>query len=307
MSWLFLKFAVFAPNLLHPFFFTMFFLFLFATISSVCASYSPASGADWTLLKPDCEQPEGSLGSVDFNFGLVVSPYVISSGGHFVAPEITSIPREFTTSYVATTVVAAPKATKLADVFQIHDGQVQRVENDENENENDCNEETPAEETPGDSLKTPVSGPQNQNDEYCEELPEDLETHEEDSPDAEFWEDLEYAKREEDCEDIEPVYAVSCATESTLLMSLQDGILRDSQDRIGSIVGSHQFQFDSPVPQHGAIYAAGWLITVQGQLCLGSSTRFYQCSSGDFYNLYDEPIGDHCVPVSLDVVELIEC
>ena len=90
-------------------------------------------------------------------------------------------------------------------------------------------------------------------------------------------------------------------------MTLTDGILRDSDDRIGCIVSGHQFQFDGPTPQHGAIYAAGWSVTKQGQLALGDSTKFYQCASGDFYNLYDEPIAFQCHPVTLDVVELIEC
>ncbi|EGW35217.1 uncharacterized protein SPAPADRAFT_146230 [Spathaspora passalidarum NRRL Y-27907] len=90
-------------------------------------------------------------------------------------------------------------------------------------------------------------------------------------------------------------------------MTLKDGILRDSDNRIGSIVSGHQFQFDGPTPQHGAVYAAGWSITKDGQLALGDSTKFFQCASGNFYNLYDEPIGYQCHPVTLDVVELIEC
>lgn len=114
---------------------------------------------------------------------------------------------------------------------------------------------------------------------------------------------------EDDCDDdfVSPVYTVSCVSDSALQMSLQDGILRDDKDRIGSIVGGRQFQFDGPIPQHGTIYAAGWSITDRGQLALGDSTRFYQCASGEFYNLYDHPIGMQCNPVTLDVVELIEC
>ncbi|CAK9435566.1 uncharacterized protein LODBEIA_P02930 [Lodderomyces beijingensis] len=113
----------------------------------------------------------------------------------------------------------------------------------------------------------------------------------------------------EDCDDgfVSPVYSVACYTKSTLRMSLKDSILRDCDDRIGCIVSSHQFQFDGPVPQHGAVYAAGWSVTKDGQLALGDSTKFYQCASGHFYNLYDQPIGFQCHPVTLDVVELIEC
>lgn len=113
---------------------------------------------------------------------------------------------------------------------------------------------------------------------------------------------------DEDLDDfVSPVYAVACATNTTLQMQLEDGILRDSNNRIGSIVGGRQFQFDGPSPQYGAIFAAGWSITEKGQLALGNSTKFYQCASGEFYNLYDEPIAFQCNPVTLDVVELIDC
>ncbi|KAK6881600.1 putative cell wall mannoprotein PIR32 [Candida tropicalis] len=106
---------------------------------------------------------------------------------------------------------------------------------------------------------------------------------------------------------VSPVYSVACYTNATLRMTLNNGILRDSDNRIGCIVSGHQFQFDGPTPQHGAIFAAGWSVTKEGQLALGDSTKFYQCASGNFYNLYDEPIAFQCHPVTLDVVELIEC
>ena len=106
---------------------------------------------------------------------------------------------------------------------------------------------------------------------------------------------------------ISPVYSVACYTNSTLKMTLTDGILRDSDDRIGCIVSGHQFQFDGPTPQHGAIYAAGWSVTKQGQLALGDSTKFYQCASGDFYNLYDENVAKQCSAVKLSVIEFVNC
>ncbi|KAI5951388.1 hypothetical protein KGF54_004462 [Candida jiufengensis] len=111
----------------------------------------------------------------------------------------------------------------------------------------------------------------------------------------------------EDDEFQSPVYSVACYTSATLRMSLHDSILRDSDDRIGCIVSGHQFQFDGPTPQHGAVYAAGWSVTKDGQLALGDCTKFWQCASGHFYNLYDQSIGFQCHPVTLDVVELIEC
>ena len=101
--------------------------------------------------------------------------------------------------------------------------------------------------------------------------------------------------------------AVSCEAAGTLRMRLVDGVLYDSHGRIGSIVANHQFQFDGPPPQAGAIYAKGWSITPTGFLALGDSDLFYQCLSGDFYNLYDESIGGQCRPVHLEVVNLVNC
>ncbi|KAK5958908.1 uncharacterized protein PWA37_003885 [Arxiozyma heterogenica] len=105
----------------------------------------------------------------------------------------------------------------------------------------------------------------------------------------------------------DPVTAVSCKVDGTLSMTLKDGILTDSRGRIGSIVANRQFQFDGPPPQAGAIYAAGWSITPEGNLALGNNDVFYQCLSGDFYNLYDESIGAQCHPVYLQAIDLVSC
>ncbi|KAK5958907.1 uncharacterized protein PWA37_004454 [Arxiozyma heterogenica] len=105
----------------------------------------------------------------------------------------------------------------------------------------------------------------------------------------------------------DPVTAVSCKVDGTLSMTLKDGILTDSRGRIGSIVANRQFQFDGPPPQAGAIYAAGWSITPEGNLALGNNDVFYQCLSGDFYNLYDEHIAEQCSPVYLQAVDLVSC
>ena len=105
----------------------------------------------------------------------------------------------------------------------------------------------------------------------------------------------------------DPVTAVSCRVDGTLALNPKDGILTDSKGRIGSIVANRQFQFDGPPPQAGAIYAAGWSITPEGNLALGDDDVFYQCLSGDFYNLYDESIGAQCHPVYLQAIDLISC
>ena len=105
----------------------------------------------------------------------------------------------------------------------------------------------------------------------------------------------------------DPVTAVSCKNNGTLSMSLTDGILGDGKGRIGSIVANRQFQFDGPPPQAGAIYAAGWSLTPEGNLAIGSNDIFYQCLSGNFYNLYDEHIGSQCYPVHLSAIDLVDC
>ncbi|TID28476.1 hypothetical protein CANINC_002471 [Pichia inconspicua] len=101
-------------------------------------------------------------------------------------------------------------------------------------------------------------------------------------------------------------HSATCKAEGDLTIVLKNGILYDSKNRIGSIVSNHQFQFDGPVPQAGAIYAAGWSIQ-DGKLALGGSTTFYECLSGTFYNLYDEKIAEQCSPVVLNVIDLVDC
>ncbi|SCU99649.1 LAME_0G04566g1_1 [Lachancea meyersii CBS 8951] len=103
------------------------------------------------------------------------------------------------------------------------------------------------------------------------------------------------------------IKVVSCKNDGTLEMTLEGGILKDAKGRIGSIVANRQFQFDGPPPQAGAIYAAGWAITPDGNLAIGDNDIFYQCLSGTFYNLYDESIGSQCSPVHLEIVKLIDC
>ena len=99
----------------------------------------------------------------------------------------------------------------------------------------------------------------------------------------------------------------SCKNSGTLSLTLEDGVLTDNKGRIGSIVANRQFQFDGPPPQAGAIYAAGWSITEDGNLALGDQDVFYQCLSGNFYNLYDESIAEQCSPIHLEVVDLVDC
>ena len=105
----------------------------------------------------------------------------------------------------------------------------------------------------------------------------------------------------------DPFYVVACKAPGVLNITLDAGILKDSEDRIGSIVSNRQFQFDGPVPQAGAIYADGWSISPEGNLVLGDDDLFFECLSGNFYNLYDEYVAEQCYPIHLQVLEYIDC
>ena len=100
---------------------------------------------------------------------------------------------------------------------------------------------------------------------------------------------------------------VACSSDSTLTLQLADGKLTDSKGRTGYIAANYQFQFDEP-PQAGSIYTTGWSVCGNGTLALGGSTTFYQCLSGNFYNLYDRDFGaGQCTPVQLSAVSLKSC
>jgi len=86
--------------------------------------------------------------------------------------------------------------------------------------------------------------------------------------------------------------------DNSLLLTLKDGVLKDAQDRTGSIVANYQFQFDTPV-QVDAIATSGFSICPGNKLATGKTTTFYQCLSGDFYNLYDRDWAEHCEPIEI--------
>ncbi|KAJ0119824.1 covalently-linked cell wall protein [Diaporthe amygdali] len=92
-----------------------------------------------------------------------------------------------------------------------------------------------------------------------------------------------------------------CSTNGILVAQLQDGILKDAQARTGYVAANYQFQFDGP-PQTGAIYTAGFSACSNGSLALGGSAVFYQCASGDFYNLYDRSWAPQCSPVEIIIM-----
>ncbi|KAJ4129900.1 hypothetical protein NW768_006871 [Fusarium equiseti] len=93
----------------------------------------------------------------------------------------------------------------------------------------------------------------------------------------------------------------SCNGEGVLVLNLDDGVLKDAQGRTGYISDSYQFQFDKPA-QSGAIYTSGFSVCSNGTLALGGSAIFWQCQSGDFYNLYDRDWAEQCEPVEFGVM-----
>jgi len=86
--------------------------------------------------------------------------------------------------------------------------------------------------------------------------------------------------------------------DGTLMISLNDGKLTDQAGRTGYIAGNYQFQFDSPV-QENAKETEGCGLCSNGSMSLMGSTVFYQCLSGDFYNLYSQSTGAQCIPIHI--------
>ncbi|KAJ4288706.1 hypothetical protein N0V88_007240 [Collariella sp. IMI 366227] len=93
----------------------------------------------------------------------------------------------------------------------------------------------------------------------------------------------------------------ACLGTGTLVLSLADSVLTDSLGRTGYIADNFQFQFDNP-PQAGALFTAGFSHCANRTLAIGSSTVFYQCRSGSFYNLYDRWWAEQCEPVEVIAV-----
>ncbi|KAK4162911.1 hypothetical protein QBC43DRAFT_214062 [Cladorrhinum sp. PSN259] len=93
----------------------------------------------------------------------------------------------------------------------------------------------------------------------------------------------------------------ACSTDGVLVAELKDGVITDSAGRTGYVASNYQFQFDKPA-QAGSIYTAGFSVCGNSSLALGDSSVFYQCRSGDFYNLYDRWWADQCSPVEILVM-----
>ncbi|UKZ57347.1 hypothetical protein TrVGV298_011200 [Trichoderma virens] len=89
-----------------------------------------------------------------------------------------------------------------------------------------------------------------------------------------------------------------CDNADALLLTLDGGILKDAKGRTGYIASNYQFQFDSP-PQAGAIVSSGFAACQDGSLALGGKTTWFQCQSGNFFNLYDRNWAPQCQAVEI--------
>ncbi|KAL6863692.1 cell wall protein [Trichoderma novae-zelandiae] len=92
-----------------------------------------------------------------------------------------------------------------------------------------------------------------------------------------------------------------CSNPNALLLTLNDGILKDAKGRTGYIASNFQWQFDKP-PQANALATSGFSACQNGALGLKGSTTFWQCLSGNFYNLYDRKWAPQCHPVELVIL-----
>ncbi|ELQ42639.1 covalently-linked cell wall protein [Pyricularia oryzae Y34] len=89
-----------------------------------------------------------------------------------------------------------------------------------------------------------------------------------------------------------------CGHDGVLVVTLSNSVTKDALSRTGYIASNYQFQFDKPA-QAGALYTAGFSLCPNGLMALGNSTQFWQCKSGDFWNLYDRNWAPQCDPVVL--------
>jgi len=86
------------------------------------------------------------------------------------------------------------------------------------------------------------------------------------------------------------------SSSSALVVTLNNGVLTDDKGRQGYVASNEQLQFNTPV-QNNAIATSGFSVCANNTLALSGSAIWYQCLSGDFYNLYAKSIGGQCSPI----------
>jgi len=101
------------------------------------------------------------------------------------------------------------------------------------------------------------------------------------------------------------VQARSLQERTDLVLTLENGVLKDAVGRIGYIASNYQFQFDNPV-QPGTIFDSGFSACGNGSIGLGPTTVFWECISngvGSSYNLYDRAWAPGCIPVEIIMID----
>lgn len=94
----------------------------------------------------------------------------------------------------------------------------------------------------------------------------------------------------------------TCGQTGILTLNLNNGNLMDTDGRTGYIASNNsQFQFDKPV-QAGGVYAGEFSVCNNGSIALGPTTNFYQCTSGEFLNLYYANTAPQCSLVNIDII-----
>jgi len=269
-----------------------------ALIASTFAAYVPSE--PWTTLTPTGSAPSGATTDHTHKFGIQVKTVESSVA-------ISSTVAETESAITTAAASASGNAKRDASVVnQIGDGQIQQqtaaaetasVVNQIGDGQ--IQQQTAAAETA--SVVNQIGDGQIQQQTSQSPTTASIASQ---INDGQVQQQTDSAEADDDSDSTIPK---SCLTENSLSMQLNASVLTDSKGRIGAIVANRQFQFDGPPPQAGSIYAAGWSVTQNGLLALGDQTIFYQCHSGDFYNLYDESIAEQCSAVHLAVVDLVEC
>jgi hypothetical protein len=89
----------------------------------------------------------------------------------------------------------------------------------------------------------------------------------------------------------------------TLVLTLQDGIMKDQAGRQAYIAANDQWQFDQPI-QTGAKVTAGFSLCANNSIALGGTAIWWQCLSGSFYNLYSAKQGNQCNEVYFEAINI---
>jgi len=98
--------------------------------------------------------------------------------------------------------------------------------------------------------------------------------------------------------------SLEARADGDLVVSLKNGVFTDDKGRIGAVVANTQIQFDGPPAQAGSKYTAGWSVCGNNTIALGSQVIFYQCLSGNFFNLYQTSQGAQCSPIYIQAASL---